>query len=80
MLNVLPAPKLQATENSHAPDGFASTTAFNTYFKAKYGHDSYLPYDRDTIPHEPVQMGVNHLLQPAIQDRPVGPMGRPARW
>ena len=59
LFNILPDTKLQAARNGHAPDGFASIEAFNAYFKAKNGYESYLPYDRDIVPHEPVQMGFN---------------------
>lgn len=59
LFNIRPDTKLQAARNGHAPDGFASIDAFNSYFKATYGYDSYLPYDRDIVPYEPVQMGFN---------------------
>ncbi len=55
VFSILPATKLQAARNAHAPGGFASVQVFAACFKAKNGYEPYLPCVRDIVP--PLEKG-----------------------
>jgi iron complex outermembrane receptor protein len=59
LFNVRPDDLLQAAQNGHAPDGFASMAAYQAYFQQTNGTPSTTPYDHDILPNHMVQMGAN---------------------
>ncbi|MBF9142837.1 TonB-dependent receptor [Hymenobacter properus] len=60
LFNVRPDDLLQAAQNGHAPDGFASMAAYQQYFAQQNGGAvSTTPYDHDILPYQMVQMGAN---------------------
>lgn len=64
VFNVRPDDVATAADQGHAPLGVPAPynrdyESANTYLSAKYGYNISLPYDRDILPYQMVQMGAN---------------------
>jgi iron complex outermembrane receptor protein len=59
LFDIYPDTKKKAIRNGRPPAGFSSVEEFEQYFEKREEFPSYLPYDFDVIPYEPVQMGFN---------------------